>query len=890
MSETSENILEPIYSLHKRVYQGNKIGICSINTAWRANSDDDKGNLLFPPSLIQRSLSYLDDCECKILLCHHSLHDLSDFNATDLEDLIYQKFHFMFSGHIHKTKQLMQITADEGIFCCVSPATLSMSDKTASLGYTVLDIDLESYGVEIKNNVYLKKDNVFLEHDPIQVVIPMGKEKAEQNEFRKTLKKRFLIEAEKANDIFISGGETEDTKKFLELFSKPVLRTLPKAEISDGEEKQYSFRFDQLIGKKENIIIYGQDKSGKTSLLKKVLLDTLKSFNRSQILPYYIDCNEYKLIAAPVKILSKLARYCEVSQKNFIEMTNKFHIKLLIDNFDPHFDAFNFEIKQFLEKNSNCSLLATAAETIANTYDFTSIKEYFDEKLYIYDISRNEIRSLTNKWPNIPSEKIEDILEKIVNVFKQIHIPFNYWTVSLFLWIFEKTSDLNFHNNVELIELYIDNLLERKKLALKQNSLISFDNFKTFLGELAKYLITIHEDKGYCATYGELIGFTENYRKHNVRFVIGTDDIIGYIIDRGIIYKRENSLYTFRLKGIFEYFIAYHMKNDKNFRDSIISEERMYPAFANEIELYAGFSKKDIEFLNTIYSKTRNVFSCLNDRYELIGSTDQNLVIKLEKVFDMTVPILQIKQEKQSPLDPKSQDRLLECIKPLNGQKTEVEKKSFLYEVKPTSENFERFLFILSRVYRNIDMIDDENLIDEIFDYILKSFCNLGFALIDDMIDEPEIAEGDEESAGYLLELITNFIPLIIQIHLYDGIAHINLTRVIEEKLSKLKNSEKRNQFKLFLLYFLLIDLNVYKNIDLIDELLEYVHLDILKSGILLKLYSYLMFKSHNRPNFEKKIRNKIQTVTLRINKKADLGSLHRSIEQRKRRTLRGKS
>ena len=104
---------------------------------------------------------------------------------------------------------------------------------------------------------------------------------------------------------------------------------------------------------------------------------------------------------------------------------------------------------------------------------------------------------------------------------------------------------------------------------------------------------------------------------------------------------------------------------------------------------------------------------------------------------------------------------------------------------------------------------------------------------------------------------------------------------------SKHQPESKKNQYLIFLLYSLLIDLNVEQNIKYVDTLLDHINLNILKSSILVKLYAYLMFKCHNNQKLEKYIRCKIQKVTLKIDSKTDLGKLHRRLEEKHEAILR---
>lgn len=57
------------------------------------------------------------------------------------------------------------------------------------------------------------------------------------------------------------------------------------------------------------------------------------------------------------------------------------------------------------------------------------------------------------------------------------------------------------------------------------------------------------------------------------------------------------------------------------------------------------------------------------------------------------------------------------------------------------------------------------------------------------------------------MKLMANFLPLIIETFLFDALAQNNLERIILDKIDELKQDSTKNQLKLFILYFMLIDL-----------------------------------------------------------------------------------
>lgn len=868
--------IKNLYTTHTLELDNCKIGILAINSAWRAiDSETDRGNLLFPISLLKEGVNTVSkNSEFRIALMHHPVSDFKDWNASDIEDIIHKEFQMLFSGHLHKKKQSLQICTDEGIFCCSSAATLSLDN--AQNGYSLIDIDPITFDIEISNAYYNRADNIFLHpSESISTAIPTGDSKRASIDFRKTLRKRYLEELDRANELFISYDDEAKGKGFVELFTDPILKKKTKAQIAESKSDTSNIILSDTISKPDNVVVFGKDKSGKTSILYKAFLDLLVDFSLHKTIPVYIDAREYRSSAKPVDLYKHISHYYEMNINKAKTLSDQYHVKLLIDNYEPSQTEFNSKINLFLEAHKNVSFIAATEEKLDASFSSYEFDGRTYSNLYIHEISRPEVRMLANKWPNLTPEKRELILEKIFTIFAQLNIPTNYWTVSLFIWIFEKNNDTNFHSSFELIQLYVDNLLDRKRLALDKSSKLKFEEFKNYLGALSHFLIYDREDKGYAATYTEIVTFTNGYREKNMRFVIEVKDVVNLIIEKNILRKVYEDYYTFRLNGVFEYFLALHMTNDQNFRESIIRNDHYYLSFKNELELYAGFERNGENYLNTIYERTKSIFKNLHETYSKTD-IDTQLLQKISEVFDVTLPISKLGNQYKKALPPEKQDEILSELQPSDLNKSEVKVKDYYENIEETSENLEQALHILARVYRNSTTQNDKQ-VNEILDYILDSACYLGFKLIDEAEKEygEEYSEDDEK---IMVQLITNFMPIIVQTFLFDAIGQNDLERIFQEKIKVLKVNAKQNQFKLLLLYFTLIDLDLNSHKNLIEELIDTIKLGILRQTSIIKLYAYLLFKCANKPSLEKFINDQIQSLTLIINPEVDKGELQKGL------------
>ena len=188
-----------------------------------------------------------------------------------------------------------------------------------------------------------------------------------------------------------------------------------------------------------------------------------------------------------------------------------------------------------------------------------------------------------------------------------------------------------------IVQKIIDELLEKRRLTLDTSSELTFPSLKAFLASLAGYLVLEKHNDVYSLTYEELIDYIKIYKMNNVRFVSSTETLIDTVLMRGILSKSGNGRYTFRLKGVFEYFIALHMKMTPTFRNGILDNQHYFLSFGTELELYSGFERNDIEFLGKILQRGEDLFNQVNKGFESQGNTDDNLTARY-KTYILSFP------------------------------------------------------------------------------------------------------------------------------------------------------------------------------------------------------------------------------------------------------------
>lgn len=119
--------------------------------------------------------------------------------------------------------------------------------------------------------------------------------------------------------------------------------------------------------------------------------------------------------------------------------------------------------------------------------------------------------------------------------------------------------------------------------------------------------------------------------------------------------------------------------------------------------------------------------------------------------------------------------------------------------------------------------------------------------------------------------------PIIIQVFLYDAIGQRNLKDVFTSKLEDILRNPQGNQLRIFLLTFLLVDLDIKNNMYLIGKALEAIDNKAFRFAILNK---HMLLTINNYHDVA--IKDALKPQRLELAKEFDLSeSLDREVETR---------
>lgn len=461
----------------------------------------------------------------------------------------------------------------------------------------------------------------------------------------------------------------------------------------------------------------------------------------------------------------------------------------------------------------------------------------------------------------------------------------------MLLLINHKSSESYAKNLFSILDACVDEIFNKKQILLSRSK-ISYEQLKKVCASLAKKMFENHASTVYSISRDEMLAYLEEMVAENDRLTISAQGIFDYLCKSGIIKERvDDRRYVFRLNGFFEYFLAYQMTKDVAFKESIIDNDEMFIAFKNQIEIYSGFKRDDYEFLSSVYNKVAQKINPIWEQYDA-------------KLDDMLLEKIRTQKEVEDFCKALSVKRTLSAIEKAKLQ-DQFEDPTFDSDVhlvpkvdttKLTFEMVERYMSILARTYRSSDEISGKSQEKkEMFHYILNGYCKLGFYLVDELKKsiKTEYSAASSQDLDFrelpevkLLNFISNFTPLICQVALYDGIGHFSLERIIKKEIDSIIKADNIEEYKLFMLCFLLLDIDLEGNKEYISTAMQYIKMNVLKYAIVVKLNYYLAFYVGDDKSIQNMLSQNIQQARINLDNTTSLNDIQQQIQVRKRENL----
>jgi len=862
---------------------GKLIGLVSINNSWRSVTNDAEGKLLFPESQLSELCKKVSDCDFKILVQHHPISEMKMFSRYSIEDKIYSVFDLILNGHYHKAKGSLLIGGNVGAIELAAPAA-GTEDKTADLGMNIIDFDFNESTFRIKKFLYNSRHRTFSCDLSSDLEIPMEGEKLLHARISKKVTGKYRTESVSAKTLFVAAGNKEQESDFFSLFTEPVLSREREGALMDNSRIATPLSIESMMHD-GSFIVFGEDKCGKTLLLKNIQLRFLAEFRERNIYPIYINAEDFN---ARSNVLDLIRSYYDLNKNTAQETLLTKEIIILIDNYHHITDDLQSEIRQTIENNDLVRVILTSYPEPSLMVDPIPFRQEELGKIYFHSLRKKQIKELTRLQCTNQVEKQDEIVEKITLILNRMAIPSNFWNVSLFLWIFKRDINASIQSDVELINLYIEKTLEKESLIL-QKSTFGFDKYVTYLSSLAYELYKNYRRYKYSIDYFSLGEWTKKHILSNPRNIIDARQLIEYVEERGVLKRLDDERYSFRLNGVFEYFLAVHMTVDNEFLADVLKDPILYNGFENELEIYAGLNKGNNAFLAEIFRITQGIYPKSKVDEFLAEGIDKKLDSFSSNLVEVQKLVQDLSMRENVELDENERDTIEKELRDTNGistQSGEVVLKNRTLDADTLSTH-RRYISILGRCFKNMDEISDKTLVYNIFEYVVGCTCLWGLDFANELKETSlmgSLRDKNEDLAKSLLRMVSGFMPIIVQQLICDMFASRNMVRIVEDFN---ENTHTNEGYLKFIYSFLLLDINL-DNIKNVEEDILKIRNNTIRNSMLMKLHYYKNFKiSQDNPR-KADLNMLIQKLNRLINDKVDLGGVQKSLEaDAKRRPYR---
>lgn len=833
-----------------------KIGFACINNSWRCFDDKDKGNLIVGKTQLDAIDEHLysEKLDLKIALMHHPLEYLIESEHDQVKDYIYRDYDMLFTGHTHLSHaQSITTSVGNGCIICSASSNWERNSKNKSglnrNGYNIITHDENENKITIFFRQYNYSKNCFIPNLDLgvgqtgQVEFPIGDVHSRDlfdsySNAIKFIKDQFI---ETINENLVSfNTDTIAPKQLKDLFVLPKLKIRNYSEINefgDYEKNSELLNLKNIVEHKQNLVIFGQHESGKTTLLYRLVQELIESSYYKCKVPIYIDLKTLN----HSNINKKISSFMGSSIKKTEKILKNFEVTLFLDNFRFLIEDNEIysELTKLVEKYPKLKFIGTynnyGLNDIPKEFSNHDISKYVDIATLDY-FKSDEIHSLMERWFINNHEVSDNQISQVVNNFHSLNIPSTPLAVSLFLWIYEKQKGFVPRNNAAMVQNFLEKLFEKHSNSDLLSSKFDFHNKDNLLGHIAMAMYE-NNSENYSIEESKLKVFIRdlNSRKkvwlasHNGSLF--QDWVLDYFVEKGIFLsevKDSIRVFKFKLNCFFEYYLAKAMTFSPSFKEKVLSEDH-YLTFQNEIEYYSGLHRYDREILNTMLDRMEKSFiDIFLDQSQLqfkkvLENTDRDTQfdqlfakgrllsnnmshssLAIEDLDEIDRGAFLDKHKKTSEVKRAENDLRLSTTNELS-EKEKIINKIPQSQFSP-SEILRDSWMLVGKILKNVEDLEDGELKDRAFRSTL--ICSVVFLYLTVLSAEEQARIASEsEDNNDKIEFYNFFIRYAVLLHQNLFFSIVGSSKLIPVILHYLnEESIKKSDVEVFISSFLIID------------------------------------------------------------------------------------
>ena len=505
------------------------------------------------------------------------------------------------------------------------------------------------------------------------------------------------------------------------------------------------------------------------------------------------------------------------------EVLRKIEIDLLIDDLDfseSYRHQIN-ELKRFLDDYPATRIVATVSNNeeqlipVDIISKFSEIRSSF-KSYYIHLFKSKQIKGLIANWITSSDVDVHHNIEKLLRGFREIGLPKTPLAVTIFLWIINKQQNRPI-NNAVLVEMFVENLLEKGNLQNIYFDTFDFGDKQRLLAFIAKYMLDKdNKTLGYRVNEFDLLKEIEDYLK--LKIDINPNKVLEYLIERGVLVRCNSNSIRFKTAFFFSYFLAKYMSYDETFKNFVLSDKN-YLNYLSELDFYTGLNREDIEVFDFLMKELDTVYGYINSKVK----EDYQEIDRALETKETISSRIDLSKVQQKPTEKELEEAYDSQISTVPAKK-KIEAKVKL-DTAPREEieaiTFSKLLKVASIVFKNSSDIDNtrrisayENLIVSSISYMMIYRDSVLYFYKNHKEDVSKLIP-KEMDFGFFMKIL----PIIHQVTVYNWLGSLKSAPVIRQKILKDKYSVDISEFEKFLSVYIYSDIRGKDYPDYINSL-----------------------------------------------------------------------
>jgi hypothetical protein len=676
-------------SVHVSDCDNATVGIAALNTAWRSSDDEDRGRLLVGEEQIRIAMNAIAECDIRLVVMHHPLEWLADFDEALCRQLLEANHCFVFTGHDHKSNPAA-LTSSRGS-AVYSRGGCLYETRTYPNSYTMLDLELTNrHAVARVRRWWPQRDSFGAAEDLVEggeIELPWPEETtalpAAAVPTIQVLGPLATIAREVS--VIVQSMQLDDAAGIPELLIAPTFWPLPDDEAHAAEQlAEVSVEPVDALSKIESAtvtVVSGAGSSGVTSALLWLLDAHFRSVGSR--LPRFQHIDE--------RISSG-----RLAQTLIPRDDGGAPVPLLIalDDAMPREKRAFGRLKKFIEDHPEAHFVLGChgdahSEIVSNLSDVVTV-----ERVFLRPLRRKDLRALVTRVYGAESRQLT---RKVLAVLDSHRLPRNALNMAALVAVAAREPNLSEVNETGLFDAYVSFLLENGRSTLEDPSAMDQRLREGLLERFAYQLVhrrvsrlSWPDAEQFVIDFVKTVGWAERGSPAKV--------LEGFIESRVLI---EDGGIGFRHAALRDLFAAKWMLSNPAFASEVLADCLEFPDI---IRHATGLRRDRPDLLETVGAAVRTTAARFAADVELAGFDHARTAVKL-----LPDPLTETADEprEQTPSEDEIDEIYDELERPAPAHEDHGLRRIDTSDGASAREVLSQVYSLLAAVVKNSELVDD---------------------------------------------------------------------------------------------------------------------------------------------------------------------------------------